>query len=92
MKILNRRELWNTHGKDFKNRLKKQSALQKLADLLDTSPNEVQRKLHNLRIELNQEWRKKSSVDIRKHFFNCYGSSILISVSNFSCTPKMDLR
>ncbi|XP_050294292.1 uncharacterized protein LOC126734639 [Anthonomus grandis grandis] len=51
-------ELWNVHCKDFKNRVKKQGAFQKLAELFETSENEIQRKLHNLKTQLNQEWKK----------------------------------
>lgn len=38
--------------------LKKQGAFQKLAELFNTSEHEIQRKLNNLRTQLNQEWRK----------------------------------
>nr|CAH7756583.1 unnamed protein product [Callosobruchus chinensis] len=51
-------ELWNVHSAEFKDRIKKQHALQKLADLFNTSTAEIQRKLHNLRTQVNQEWRK----------------------------------
>ncbi|CAG9764370.1 unnamed protein product [Ceutorhynchus assimilis] len=51
-------ELWEVHCKDFKNRVMKQAALEKLTGLFETSENKIQRKLHNLRTQMNQEWRK----------------------------------
>nr|CAH7725331.1 unnamed protein product [Callosobruchus chinensis] len=47
-------ELWNVHTAG----IKKQNALQKMADLFNTSTADIQRKLHNLRTQVNQEWRK----------------------------------
>nr|CAH7715254.1 unnamed protein product [Callosobruchus chinensis] len=38
-------ELWNVHTAEFEDRIKKQNALQKLADLFNTSTAEIQRKL-----------------------------------------------
>nr|CAH7747645.1 unnamed protein product [Callosobruchus chinensis] len=46
-------EFWNVHTAEFKDRIKKQSALQKLADLFNTSTADIQRKLHNLRTQIN---------------------------------------
>nr|CAH7729272.1 unnamed protein product [Callosobruchus chinensis] len=34
-------ELWNVHTTEFKNRIKKQNALEKLADLCNTSTAEI---------------------------------------------------
>nr|CAH7745742.1 unnamed protein product [Callosobruchus chinensis] len=45
--------LWNVYTTEFKDRIKKQNALQKLADLFSTSTAEIQRKLHNLRTQVN---------------------------------------
>nr|CAI5867042.1 unnamed protein product [Callosobruchus analis] len=38
--------IWNVHTVEFKDRIKKQNALQKLADLFNTSTAEIQKKLH----------------------------------------------
>nr|CAH7767870.1 unnamed protein product [Callosobruchus chinensis] len=46
------------HTTEFKDRIKMQNASQKLADLFNTFTAKVQRKLHNLRTQANQEWSK----------------------------------
>nr|CAH7733195.1 unnamed protein product [Callosobruchus chinensis] len=58
-------ELCNVHTAEFKDRIKKQNALQKLADLFNTSTAEIQSKLHNLRTQVNQEWRKNQKKKSR---------------------------
>nr|CAH7722544.1 unnamed protein product [Callosobruchus chinensis] len=64
-------ELWNVHTAEFKDRIKKQNALQTLADLFNTSTAEIQRKLHNLRTQVNQEWRKIQIKKSRLFFPSC---------------------
>lgn len=51
-------ELWQIKSKMYRDRVKKQKALKCIAEKCDTTEAEVQRKLHNLRTQANQEWNK----------------------------------
>lgn len=51
-------ELWNVKAKEYRDRNKKQKALKNLAEKYDTTEAEIQRKLHNLRTQFNQEIKK----------------------------------
>lgn len=54
----NRPELWNVKCKHYKNRMKKQYALNEMAETFSVTIEEVYRKLHNLRTQFNNEIRK----------------------------------
>lgn len=54
----NRPELWNVKSKHYKNRMKKQYALNEMAETFSVTIEEVYRKLHNLRTQFNNEIRK----------------------------------
>nr|CAH7726861.1 unnamed protein product [Callosobruchus chinensis] len=69
-------ELWNEHTAEFKDRIKKRNALQKFGDLFNASTAEIQRKLHNLRTQVNQEWRriqKKKSGQMTNEIYEYLG-------------------
>ncbi|XP_014287230.1 uncharacterized protein [Halyomorpha halys] len=50
--------LWNTRLPEYKNRTLKQEGLKELALFFETPISEIQRKLHNLRCQLNSEVKK----------------------------------
>lgn len=51
-------ELWQIKSKIYRDRIKKQKALIFIAEKFGTTEGEIQRKLHNLRTQANQEWNK----------------------------------
>lgn len=51
-------ELWQISNSDYKNRIKKTAAIECLAERFNTTPVEINRKLHNLRTQFNNELRK----------------------------------
>lgn len=51
-------ELWQISNPDYKNRVKKAAAVESLAEQFNTSALEINRKLHNLRTQFNNELRK----------------------------------
>lgn len=51
-------ELWDVKHVWYRNRNKKQRALQQLATKFDTNTNEISRKLHNLRTQFHSEIRR----------------------------------
>uniref|UniRef100_A0A4P6DGB3 Putative alcohol dehydrogenase transcription factor myb/sant-like protein rhodnius neglectus n=2 Tax=Rhodnius TaxID=13248 RepID=A0A4P6DGB3_RHOPR len=53
--------LWNVRYKSYKNRIKKQRAIKRIAIKFNTTENEISRKLHNLRTQFNQEIRRINS-------------------------------
>ncbi|CAH1962106.1 unnamed protein product [Acanthoscelides obtectus] len=67
---------------EFKDRTKKQNALQKLADLFNTSTAEIQRKLHDLRTQVNQEWRKIQKRKSAWEFFDSLKFIIDANIQN----------
>ena len=50
--------LWDISQADYKNRTKRTSAIEQLAQQLNTDAREVNRKLNNLRTQFNNELRK----------------------------------
>ncbi|XP_013172745.1 PREDICTED: uncharacterized protein LOC106121578 [Papilio xuthus] len=51
-------ELWQVSNPDYKNRVKKSTAVDSLAEQFNTTAFEINRKLHNLRTQFNNELRK----------------------------------
>lgn len=51
-------ELWQVKSKIYRDRTKKQKAIKFISEKFDTTETEIQRKLHNLRTQTNQEWKK----------------------------------
>ncbi|KPJ12146.1 hypothetical protein RR48_03893 [Papilio machaon] len=51
-------ELWQVSNPDYKNRVKKSAAVDSLAEQFNTTAFEINRKLHNLRTQFNNELRK----------------------------------
>lgn len=51
-------ELWNISGQTNKDRVKKTAAIESLAEQFHIDSAEINRKLHNLRTQLNNELRK----------------------------------
>ena len=51
-------ELWNVKSKMYRDRIKKEKAFKAIADKFKASVSEIQRKLHNLRTQQNQECKK----------------------------------
>lgn len=50
--------LWNIKSSEFKNRDKKRAAWEELAEKLNVTADEIQRKIHNLRNQFNSELKK----------------------------------
>lgn len=50
--------LWDITIKDYKSRPKKRDTLEELALKFDTTPEEITRKIHNLRNQFNNELKK----------------------------------
>lgn len=51
-------ELWDTTSKLYRDRAKKEAAVTKLAEHFSVTSAEINRKLHNLRTQMNNERRK----------------------------------
>lgn len=51
-------ELWDVKCKVYKDRVKKHNALTEIAGELNTTIEEIQRKIHNLRNQFNSEFKK----------------------------------
>jgi hypothetical protein len=73
-------ELWDPSNEGYKDRRRKVNAIESIARNFDTSTDEVNRKFHNLRTQLNSELRKlrrtKSDGKDRKctwEFFSALG-------------------
>ncbi|XP_031329964.1 uncharacterized protein LOC116160947 [Photinus pyralis] len=50
--------LWDVTSNIYKNRVKKQDAYQEMAEEFNTTIEEIQRKIHNLRNQFNSEFKK----------------------------------
>ncbi|XP_031327793.1 uncharacterized protein LOC116159041 isoform X2 [Photinus pyralis] len=50
--------LWDVKSNIYKNRVKKQDAYQEMAEEFNTTVEEIQRKIHNLRNQFNSEFKK----------------------------------
>ncbi|XP_075985550.1 uncharacterized protein LOC142982754 [Anticarsia gemmatalis] len=57
-KYKSKRHLWDTTSKDYRNKIKKNAALKSLAQEFNTTHIEVWRKLHNLKTQFGQEYKK----------------------------------
>lgn len=49
-------ELWDVTSNIYKNRVKKQDAVKEMAEEFNTTVEEIQRKIHNLRNQFNSEF------------------------------------
>lgn len=58
-------ELWNAKCEDFKSRFRKRRALYSLAKTFKCTPGEINRKMHNLRTQFNQEYKKFEKTNQR---------------------------
>lgn len=52
------RELWDVRHKHYRNKIYKQKVLHKIASRINVSSIEIHRKLHNLRTQFYQEFRR----------------------------------
>lgn len=58
-------ELWDVTCNIYRDRVRKQNALTKMADKFNTTVHQIQTKLHNLRNQFNRESKKKQNDKIR---------------------------
>lgn len=89
-------ELWDVKSKQYRNRVRKQNALQKLSIEYNTSEKEINRKLHNLRTQYNHELRKSrkkrsdnGDEDVNQSNWEFYRSLLFLRVHP-SRTRTMD--
>ncbi|KAJ8958625.1 hypothetical protein NQ318_016349 [Aromia moschata] len=59
----------------YRDRVKKQKALKFIAEKFDATEAEIQRKLHNLRTQENQEWNKMKKRKSGQGTNDTYNSS-----------------
>ncbi|XP_028131331.1 uncharacterized protein LOC114327031 [Diabrotica virgifera virgifera] len=84
-------ELWDITSEIYKDKLKKQNAYKELAEDFNTTVEEIQRKIHNLRTQFNNEVKKlnktKSGQSTGEVFKWPYYKSLLFLQGGLICRP-----